>query len=372
MTKPASRQRKIIHIDMDAFFASVEQRDNPQYRGKPLIVGGSPRSRGVVATCSYEARVFGIHSAMASAHAVRCCPQAIFVRPRIDRYREVSQKIMAIFHAITNLVEPLSLDEAFLDVTGNSRGERSATRLAEIIRKEIYTATGLTASAGVSCNKFIAKVASDINKPNGLTLVPPEQAEVFVASLPIGKFYGVGKATEKKMLALGIKTGANLRQWTLPDLTFHFGKSGQFFYNISRGVDERPVQPAQVRKSIGRETTLSEDIDDILKIQSILKELARQVGESLCKLRERGFTLTLKVRFQDFTTITRSHTSQMPIASDFDICTLLPYLLAQVDVYGKKIRLLGVTVGKLARDDEPRQLLLPFMKKVQTHMQWDD
>ncbi|MBM9520713.1 DNA polymerase IV [Desulforhopalus vacuolatus] len=363
MTKPASRQRKIIHIDMDAFFASVEQRDNPQYRGKPLIVGGSPRSRGVVAACSYEARVFGIHSAMPSAHAVRCCPQALFVRPRIDRYREVSQEIMGIFHNITNLVEPLSLDEAFLDVTENSWGECSATRLAEIIRKEIYTATGLTASAGVSCNKFIAKVASDINKPDGLTLIPPEQAEAFVASLPIGKFYGVGKATKKKMLALGIKTGASLRQWTLPDLTFHFGKSGQFFYNISRGLDERPVQPGQMRKSTGRETTLSEDIDDILEIQTILKELAREVGESLCTLHERGFTLTLKVRFQDFTTITRSHTSQIPITSDFDIYTLLPNLLTQVEFYGKKIRLLGVSVGKLTRNDEPHQLLLPFMKK---------
>lgn len=350
---------------MDAFFASIEQRDNPHYRGKPLIVGGPPKSRGVVCACSYEARRFGVHSAMPCAHAARLCPQAIFVRPRKERYREVSESIMTIFHSFTELVEPLSVDEAFLDVTENSCNEPSATRLAELIRRRIHQRCGLTASAGVSCNKFIAKVASDVNKPDGLTLVPPEEAEAFVAALPIGRFFGVGRVTEQKMLSLGIKTGAHLRQWSIDDLTFHFGRAGEFFYSICRGIDDRPVQPHRARKSIGRELTLRRDIDDLCEIRSILAELATKVGDSLARQQITGSTLTLKLRFDDFTTITRSHTGRLPITGKREINTLLPKLLAAVNLYQKKVRLLGVTVGRLRRKGcSPRQLLLPFIDET--------
>ncbi len=254
--------RKIIHIDMDAFFASVEQLDQPELRGRPVIVGGEPGGRGVVAACSYEARVFGVHSAMPAGRAAQLCPRAVFLRPRMDRYREVSHQIMALFHRYTPLVEPLSVDEAFLDVTENLLGEPSATRLAQAIRTDIHATTGLTASAGVSCNKFLAKVASGRQKPDGLTVIPPGQAAAFIKALPIGKFYGVGRVTEEKMHSNGIRTGADLLRFTEAELVTLFGKAGRFFFEIARGRDTRPVEPVRVRKSVGAETTLAEDIVD--------------------------------------------------------------------------------------------------------------
>ena len=353
--------RKIVHIDMDAFFASVEQLDNPALRGKPLIVGGSPDSRGVVAACSYEARKFGIHSAMSAAKAARLCPHAIFTRPRMSRYREISCQIMDIFLEYTDRIEPLSVDEAFLDLTVNTHCEPSASILAEKIRRDIFDRTGLTASAGVSCNKFLAKVATDINKPNGLTVIPPQRVLDFLGKLPIGRFYGVGSATEKKMERIGVKNGADLRRFSREELVFHFGKSGNFFYDICRGEDPRPVESSTIRKSIGSETTLSEDILDMDAIHAILQEQADSVAHSLARRNFGGYTLTLKVRYHDFTTITRSATMKSPLFNSDDIMLCLPRLLHATEAGQRKVRLLGITVSTLfTRDATPIQLRLPF------------
>lgn len=353
--------RKIVHIDMDAFFASVEQLDNPKLRGKAVIVGGSPDSRGVVAACSYEARKFGIHSAMSAAKAARLCPHAIFTRPRMSRYREISGQIMDIFYEYTDLIEPLSVDEAFLDLTTNNFNEPSASILANQIRHDIFSRTGLTASAGVSCNKFLAKVATDLNKPNGITVIPPAKALDFLARLPIGKFYGVGSATEKKMERIGVKNGSDLRRFSREELIFHFGKSGIFFYSICRGEDTRPVASSSVRKSVGSETTLSEDILDMAVIRSLLQQQATSVANSLSRRNLGGYTLTLKVRYHDFTTITRSATMKSPLFTSDDIMLCLPRLLAATEAGSRKIRLLGITVSTLLTNDTtPRQLRLPF------------
>ncbi len=347
---------------MDAFFASIEQKDTPAFRGKPLIVGGKPEERGVVAACSYEARRFGVHSAMPCSQAIRLCPHAIFTRPRMDRYREISTQLMAIFRRYTPLVEPLSIDEAFLDVTTNSQNHPSATILAQRIRAEIYQELELTASAGISFNKFLAKVASDFNKPNGLTTIPPDKAVDFLSLLPIRKFFGVGKVTEKKMLRLGIKTGNDLRRMEQEKLIFHFGKTGSFLYNIVRGIDERPVEPSRERKSIGSETTLYCDTSDLSEIDTILSHLAEQIEYSLKKKQTGGFTLTLKIRYQDFTTITRSQTVQTPIYSSAAMLSLLPGLLATTDAGSEKVRLLGLSVSKLTGNKRiPIQLVFPFM-----------
>lgn len=349
---------------MDAFFASIEQRDNPAFRGKPLIVGGNPQSRGVVAACSYEARRYGIHSAMPCAKASRLCPRAIFTRPRMTRYREVSAELMEIFREYTRLVEPLSLDEAFLDVTMNSQLHPSATLLAKQICHRIFRQLDLTASAGVSCNKFLAKVASDINKPCGITTIPPEEALTFISNLPIRKFYGVGRVTEKKMVRLGIKTGYDLRQWELEKLVFHFGKAGSFLYDIVRGIDNRSVEPARIRKSIGSEQTLQHDSDNIVEIHEVLTGLSHQLANAMKKKQTCGHTLTLKVRYHDFTTITRSQTVRWPIQSSEDIVSLLPGLLSSTRIGNQKIRLVGLSLSKLNGDQKiPRQLLLPFMVK---------
>lgn len=357
--------RKIIHIDMDAFFASVEQLDRPELRGLPVIVGGSPQSRGVVAACSYEARAFGIHSAMPSGRAHQLCPQAVFVRPRMTRYQEVSHQIMAIFRRYTALVEPLSVDEAFLDVSENSLREPSATRLAETIRAEIRAVTGLTASAGVSYNKFLAKIASGHRKPDGLTVIPPEQAQAFIAALPIGKFYGVGRVTEQKMRAQGIHSGAELLRFSREQLVGLFGKTGHFFYSMARGIDQRPVEPVRVRKSIGTETTLAEDLADYAAISTLLYQLACRVAALLAEKQTGGRTLTLKVRYSDFTTITRSCTTPQGFFAASDILAQLPRLLAATEAGRRKVRLLGLSVANLCSEDEARrlrvrQLPLPF------------
>ncbi|MGD9365804.1 MAG: DNA polymerase IV [Desulfobacteraceae bacterium] len=363
--------RKIIHIDMDAFYASVEQRDNPKFKGKPVIVGGDPRSRGVVAACSYEARKFGIHSAMACAIAYKHCPQAIFIRPRFDVYKSVSRQIREIFYKYTDLVEPLSLDEAFLDVTENKQGLSSATLIARQIRRQIFHKTkGLTASAGVSFNKFLAKVASDCNKPDGITVITPDQAPAFIDQLPVRKFFGVGQVTEERMHKLGIKTGADLKRFSLERLVRYFGKTGHYYYNIAHGKDNRPVQPHRIRKSYGKETTLASDIDDTDRMMVILEGLAHKVVEGLRRQDRRGLTLTLKVKYHDFQTVTRSVTLPEPITDTDTIMAQVEKLLAGTEAGDKKVRLLGISVSNFqdAQHDSTSwvQLPLPFDDQTQS------
>lgn len=352
---------------MDAFFASVEQLDNPDLRGLPVIVGGDPAGRGVVAACSYEARRFGIHSAMSCARAGRLCPQARFVRPRKERYREISGRIMEIFRQYSDKIEPLSIDEAFLDVTANRKKIPSATWTAHAIRRDIFTNIGLTASAGVSCNKFLAKIASDMNKPDGLTVITPEQALPFIHSLPIRKFYGVGRVTEQRMLAMGIKTGADLLQYPRQELINRFGKSGNFFYDVVRGKDNRPVCPRQGRKSIGSEVTLKEDVANKEQMLAILTRIATQVAGALAKKDLSAGTLILKIRYSDFVTVTRSRTLPTMFTTDRDMMAMIPGLLARTEAGEKKVRLLGITTTNLRKRNRhtPRQLKLPFSDHLQ-------
>lgn len=330
---------------MDAFYASVEQRDHPQLRGKPVVVGGDPQGRGVVSTCSYEARKFGVHSAMASSVAYRLCPHAVFVRPRFDVYKEVSQQIRNIFRQYTDLVEPLSLDEAYLDVTENKKGITYATDIAREILQRIKEETGLTASAGVSFNKFLAKVASDFHKPNGLTVVTPRMADKFIERLPIGKFFGVGKVTEKKMHDMGIKTGADIKKFSREELVKRFGKVGNYYYDISHGCDNRQVNPNRERKSIGQERTLENDIDDHHQMLEILAELAARVEMYMKKHNIKGRTLTVKVKYYDFKSVTRSISPGNVIYEADEMMKYVPALLNKTEAGKKKVRLLGVTVS---------------------------
>lgn len=345
----AERLRKIIHVDMDAFYASVEQRDNPQLRGKPVIVGGRPDGRGVVAACSYEAREFGVHSAMPSAEAVRRCPNAIFVKSRFDVYRQVSQQIHGVFREFSSLVEPLSLDEAYLDVTDSDLLGGSAVRIAKEIKLMILQRTGLVASAGVSYNKFLAKIASDVDKPDGLYCILPENGERFVADLPIGRFYGVGAATEARMHELGIQNGADLRHWRLSDLEQQFGKSAQYYFNVARGIDNREVRSSRTRKSIGSETTF---LNNLTKPEDMLEHLERLCEKLFLKLVERDLrctTVSIKVRFANFETLTRAHSIQTGISTVEQASRMLPFLLNKA-LDGQQhvsVRLLGVSVSGL-------------------------
>lgn len=351
--------RKIIHVDMDAFYASVEQRDNPALRGLPVVVGGPPNSRGVVTTCSYEARTFGVRSAMASSQAYKLCPQAIFVKPRFEVYKQVSRQVREIFYEYTDLVEPLSLDEAYLDVTENKKDIQLATEVAQRILKEIRKRTSLTASAGVSFNKFLAKVASDVNKPNGITVVTPRMADVFIRRLPIGKFYGVGKVTERKMKEMGIHSGDDLLKLDKEELTRRFGKAGSYYYNIVRGKDNRPVNPHRIRKSVGQERTLANDTDDKTYMLDILTKLAKQVENYLQKNDIAGRTVTLKIKYFDFKSITRSITLLEPVDSSTAIMEQIPLLLEKTEAGKKKVRLLGVTLSNFDQsgsDDEQKPL----------------
>jgi DNA polymerase-4 len=339
-----ARPRKIIHIDMDAFYASVEQRDNPELRGKPVAVGGA-RERGVVAAASYEARAFGVRSAMPSVTARRKCPELMFVSPRFDVYREVSRQIRAIFAEHTPLVEPLSLDEAYLDVTENRKGIASATRIAEEIREKIRAETGLTASAGVSYNKFLAKTASDHRKPNGLFVITPQMGPSFVEALEVGRFHGVGPVTRAKMNRLGVVTGLDLRQQSLEFLERHFGKAGAYYYSIARGVDERPVQANRVRKSLGAENTFGEDIFTFDAAQAALAPLLEKVWRAGEKAGLAARTVTLKVKFSDFRQITRAHTSAARLRSRQEFEAVARCLLATVFPAPRGVRLLGVTLS---------------------------
>jgi DNA polymerase-4 len=346
--------RKIIHIDMDAFYASVEQRDNPDLRGKPVAVGGS-RERGVVAAASYEARKFGVHSAMASVTAKRKCPDLIFVMPRFDVYKDVSRQIRAIFAEHTPLIEPLSLDEAYLDVTDYLRGA-SATEIASSIRGKIRSATGLTASAGVSYNKFLAKLASDQNKPDGLFVITPKMGPPFVEQLPIKKFHGVGPATAAKMNGLGIHNGADLKSQSLPFLQRHFGKSGSYFYWIARGIDERRVEPDRARKSIGSENTFAVDISTLDQARAEIAPLIESVWNHCARSGVRGRTVTVKVKYADFRRITRSRSTVALIDTQADLSDIAQSLLDNLFPSLKGIRLLGVALSSLGDDNKEQDL----------------
>ena len=340
------RQRKIIHIDMDAFFASVEQRDNPQLRGKPVAVGGS-HERGVVAAASYEARKFGVRSAMPSVTAKRRCPDLIFVKPRFDIYMAVSLRIREIFAEYTPIIEPLALDEAYLDVTLNLKGIASATKIAEGIRTKIRRETNLTASAGVSYNKILAKLASDHRKPDGLFVITPKMGPAFVETLPVAKFHGVRPATTAKMLRLGIEIGLDLRAQTLPFLQQHFGKSGRTYYWIARGVDERAVCADRVRKSVGAENTFAQDLHAFAPMREALEPIITKVWRHCQATGIRGRTLTLKVKFADFRQITRSKSVDDAIDSLTELERLSLGLLEQLLPTRKGVRLLGISLSSL-------------------------
>lgn len=354
--------KKIIHVDMDAFYASVEQMDNPKLRGKPIAVGGS-RERGVVAAASYEARKFGVRSAMSSKMALLKCPDLIFVAPRFDRYKEISKEIREIFHSYTDLVEPLSLDEAFLDVTENKIGHPSATLLAQEIRYRIKEEVGLNASAGISINKFIAKVASDINKPNGQKTIPPEDVISFLEELPIRKFFGVGKVTADKMKLHGIHFGIDLKRFSKEYLTEHFGKSGGHFYDIVRGIQHSMVQPDRVRKSIAAERTFEKDIDQEQYMIDHLDRIADALEKRMTGANVSGKTITLKLKYSDFTIQTRSKTIDHFVQTKEDFFPIVRELLTQEDIKDS-IRLLGISISKLDSEDRSgavdEQLALAF------------
>ena len=356
-----ARIRKIIHIDMDAFYASVEQRDDPALKGKPVAVG-YPAKRGVVAAASYEARGFGVRSAMPSTIATRKCAQLVFVPPRFDVYREVSKQVQAIFKDYTPLVEPLSLDEAYLDVTDNLKGIPTAWETAKEIRARIYEETRLTASAGISCNKFLAKIASDYRKPNGQFAILPDEAEAFVATLPIAKFHGVGPKTAAKMHALGIETGADLRGQTLAFLQERFGKAGNWYFEIARGQDDRPVQPDRERKSSGSETTFPEDLIDPVRIEAGVIAMADDVWAWCEKTNCRGRTVTVKIKWANFQISSRSRSIETPIETRDKLHELALELIRTVFPPQKGIRLVGVTLSNFRLPDMCGTLNSHFVK----------
>ncbi len=354
--------RKIIHIDMDAFYASVEQRDNPVLRGKPVVVGGSPEKRGAVAAASYEARKFGIHSALPSRSAQAKCPHLIFVKPRFEVYKNISAQIREIFYQYTDLVEPVAFDEAYLDVTENKRGVASAQQLADMIRSDIFAATQLTASAGVSVNKFLAKMASGLNKPNGMAVIRPQAAADFVAGLPIEKFHGIGQATATKLHDMGIFTGADLRARSEAELIQHFGKVGRFYYRIARGEDDRAVVPNRIRKSISVENSFDPDLVDRVMIETALRQVAIDLFDRLMQVDAKGQTLTLKVKFADYTQVTRSTTQAAVITELGLLQALAQQLLDGLDMTSWEVRLLGLGMSKLENAVQPfEQLTLPML-----------
>ena len=357
--------RKIIHVDMDAFYASIEQRGRPELQGKPVIVGGDPDGRGVVSTCSYEARRFGVHSAMSSAKARRLCPEAVFLKPRFEVYKSVSDQVRELFCEYTDLVEPLSLDEAYLDVTQNKKGMIYATTVAREILKRIWEETRLTASAGVSFNKFLAKVASDMKKPAGITVVTPQQADEFTDRLPIRKFFGIGGVTEKRMLDMGIRIGADLKKKDRAQLIHHFGKTGGYFYDIAHGEDERPVNPTRIRKSIGKETTLKEDTDDRETMLTILEKIALQIEELMAMRNLSGQTITLKIKYHDFERITRSTTVPEPVRNTNEIMRHVRLLFDNTEAGRRKVRLLGVTISNFADDKSVRRMYTQLSLSIQ-------
>lgn len=344
MTEPISN-RKIIHVDMDAFYASVEQMDNPELRGKPLAVGGS-ETRGVVSAASYEARKFGVRSAMSGVQAKRNCPDLIFVRPRFERYTEISKKIRKIFYDYTDLVEPLSLDEAYLDVTQNKKGNPSATLIAQEIRQRIFEEVGITASAGISVNKFVAKVASDYNKPNGQKTVNPEEVETFLENLDIKRFYGIGKVTTDRMYHFGIFTGKDLKTKSQEFLEENFGKSGTYFYNIVRGIHNSQVKPNRIAKSVAAEHTFNENLTSEIFMIEKLERIASELEKRLKRYTISGKTVTLKIKYSDFTTQTRSKTLPYFISDKGLLLETAKELLFQ-ERMKDSVRLLGISLNNL-------------------------
>lgn len=357
--------RKIIHIDMDAFYASVEQRDFPELRGKCIAVGGSAE-RGVVATASYEARKYSVKSAMPSVIAKRKCPKLIFVKPRFDVYKEVSNQIREIFKEYTDLVEPLSLDEAYLDVTINKFDIAIATDIALEIKQKIKERTNLTASAGVSYNKFLAKIASDYQKPDGIYVITPKMAEQFIEQLPIKKFHGIGKVTAERMANMGIHTGLDLKQLSLEKMMKEFGKSGSYYFNIARGEDHREVNPDRVRKSIGSENTFSNDISQFHEMQTHIAPQTDEVWEWCENHLTFGRTITVKMKFEDFTIVSRSKSSIYPITNEKIYRKLVLELLEECFQAGRNVRLLGVSVSNLTdfKTSQGRQLELDFEQDI--------
>jgi DNA polymerase-4 len=344
--------RKIIHIDMDAFYASVEQRDNPDLRGRAIAVGGSPTGRGVVMTASYEARKFGVHSAQSSKIAIARCPHIIFVRPRFEAYKIASERIRNIFLSWTDLVEPLSLDEAYLDVTENKHAFRSALLVARHIKDQILDQTGLTATAGVSYNKFLAKMASGYKKPDGLNFIPPENGQWFIDELPVHKFHGIGEKTAAKMEKLGLHHGADIRGAGLPFLERHFGKMGRFYFRIANGDDHRDVVPNRPRKSASVEDTFPEDLDDLRLLDSHIERLAGVLMGRLAKKELYGRTVTLKVKYADFQIVTRSRSFDDPVQDVKVVAETAKALLRKTEAGARKVRLLGVGESNFDEDDE--------------------
>ncbi len=338
--------KQIIHIDMDAFYAAIEQRDNPSLSNMPVCVGGNPKlGRGVVMSCSYEARKYGIHSAMSVKKAHQLCPRTIFVRPRFDVYISESEKIKEIFYEFTKNVQPLSLDEAYLDISEISQDFHASEQIAKEILNKIYTTTGLTASAGVSFNKFLAKVGSDFNKPKGIMVITIDNADEFIDNLPIGKFYGVGKVTEKKMLELGIRTGADLKAFGCENLKKYFGKAGEYFFNCAIGIDDREVHTQWRRKSLGKERTLPNDIDEIEEMVQVLQQIAEKISNALKDKKLKGQTITLRLRYNNFQRLTRSITLAHPIYKSEEIMKNIKQLLTRTDAGNRKVRLLGISIS---------------------------
>jgi DNA polymerase-4 len=367
MEETQRTQHFVLHIDLDAYYASIEQRDHPELRGKPVVVGGSPQSRGVVATCSYEARAFGVRSAMPTKTAYQLCPQAIFLPPRFEVYRAVSAQVMEIFKSITALVEPLSLDEAFLDVSSCVSGFPEAVQLARTIKERIREETGLTASAGISFNKLLAKLGSDAHKPDGLTLITPEQAPAFLDALPIDKFFGVGKVTEAALRERGILTGADLRRMSEEELRTLLGSRGSLLCRHVRAEDDRPVEPIRERKSVGKEITLERDLVDRGQMETILAGLAEQVERRLTDLELAARTLSLKVRWSDFRLITRSVSRTQEFRSAREMLPVLRIMLTQLGSEQRPVRLLGVSVSNLMPARKAMQGDLPTALTL-----WDD
>jgi DNA polymerase-4 len=357
---PESAVRKIIHVDMDAFYASVEQRDDPTLRGRPVAVG-YPARRGVVAAASYEARIFGVRSALPSVTALRRCPELVFVPPRFDAYKAVSRQIHGVFAEFTELIEPLSLDEAYLDVTANCAGLPTAWATAKAIRARIFAETGLTASAGVSYNKFLAKLASEQRKPNGQFAILPQEGEAFIAALPVAKFHGVGPATAARMHAAGITTGADLKGWAREDLVQRFGKVGGWYYQLARGQDHRAVNPNRERKSSGSETTFDEDITDPVRIEAGVLAMADDVWAWCEKTGARARTVTVKIKRADFQQATRSRSLPTPVASRAQLHEVSLGLIRSVLPAAKGIRLVGVTLSNFAPQEAEPPLELSLL-----------
>ena len=354
--------RKIIHVDMDAFYASVEQMDNPSLRGKPVAVGGS-KDRGVVAAASYEARKYGVKSAMASVQAKKMCPELIFVRANFSRYKDISAQIRKIFQDYTELIEPISLDEAFLDVTVNKKGINLASEIAIQIRQRIYSEIGLTSSAGISINKFVAKVASDINKPNGQKTIHPSQVDDFLDSLPINKFFGIGKVTAKKMREIGVYNGADLRKLNEIELKNHFGKMGTHFYRVVRSLQDNPVNPNRIRKSIGAEQTFNQDIETESFMLDKLAGIAEELERRMAKDSNKGKTVTIKIKYSDFSLQTRSKTVENYVSTKEEFFPIIKDLLFQKSLE-MPVRLLGISITKLFNKvdmkEDPVNLQLKF------------